>query len=246
MPCSQHHLPARCRGRHRQVRQIAGGLMPRRMPGAQRPQHFIARDRVDPDARVLHLPQHLRRRARLHRKARLHAVGESRDELDVGDPLADDAGIVEPEGRADFLGERTEQGGRWFMAKGADDARRPARQAPFTSHSLHRPTSSSPAQRSRLQRKQRRQWQRKPLHISHRDASERLRCLEKNRPLSTSRKANPAARLQPRVWSDMRPAKRRVRWKKPCKKLPAVSPYPYPDLNGDNTFRKRVLYPVEL
>ena len=57
-----------------------------RVPGLQGAQYFIARHRVNPDARRRHFAQNFGRRARLHCKSCLHARC-ARDELDVRYPL---------------------------------------------------------------------------------------------------------------------------------------------------------------
>ena len=99
-------------------------LIPRRMPRVHRPQHLIARHRIDPDPRGAHLAQHLRRRTRLHREARLHPR-RVHHELHIPDPLPDRARIINPERRADFFSERAEQGGFVVHVEKARDIAQP-------------------------------------------------------------------------------------------------------------------------
>ena len=66
-----------------------------RVPGLQGAQYFIARHRVNPDARRRHFAQNFGRRARLHCKSCLHARC-ARDELDVRYPLPQQGGIIQP------------------------------------------------------------------------------------------------------------------------------------------------------
>ena len=94
-------------------------LMPGRVAGTKGAQYFVAGNGIDPDVRRLHFLQHFGGWAGFHGETRLHALGIGQ-KLDVGDPLADDTGVIEPEGRADFFGERAEQGGRMIHGKGGE------------------------------------------------------------------------------------------------------------------------------
>ena len=66
-----------------------------RVPGLQGAQYFIARYRVNPDARRRHFAQNFGRRARLHCKSCLHARCAC-DELDVRYPLPQQGSIIQP------------------------------------------------------------------------------------------------------------------------------------------------------
>ena len=76
----------------------------------ERPHYFVAGDAVDPDIVRQHLLQHPRRRAGLHGKPGLH-IWRVRNRFDFADPVAQNAGIVNPIGRAVFFGEAMEKTG---------------------------------------------------------------------------------------------------------------------------------------
>ena len=67
----------------------------------KRPQHFVARNRVNPNASLVHLGKHLGGWAALHGKARLQTIGS--DALDFRNPLAQGSGVIKPEGGSNFF-----------------------------------------------------------------------------------------------------------------------------------------------
>ncbi len=75
------------------------------MEGAE---DFVAGNGIDPDIGAEHFAEDFGGWAGLHGEAGLEAFGGG-EELDIGDALADDTGVIDPERGADFGGEGEEK-----------------------------------------------------------------------------------------------------------------------------------------
>ena len=75
------------------------------MEGAE---DFVAGNGIDPDIGAEHFPEDFGGWAGLHGEAGLEAFGGG-EELDIGDALADDTGVIDPERGADVGGEGEEK-----------------------------------------------------------------------------------------------------------------------------------------
>jgi len=69
---------------------------------------FVAGNGIDPDIGAEHFSEDFGGWAGLHGEASLEAFGGG-EELDIGDALADDRGVIDPERGADFGGEGEEK-----------------------------------------------------------------------------------------------------------------------------------------
>jgi len=108
-------------------RRVAGG-----MTGMQSAQGLVARNGIDPDAGGVHLGKDLGGWTCLHRKTGLES-GCCRHGLDIGDALADQAAIINPERSADLVGELAKK----RVGEGHGDKRNPqgaSQGAPSASH----------------------------------------------------------------------------------------------------------------